>query len=113
VTLYSLDIEITNLKPKYICTNDIVAYTPVNNETTAVAMQRSGKHASTIELLLETVFSTRPVQRGCKEENLGYPVRLSQSVKRRLGGWCEMAAILGVSCQLRVEFCTGGCEGRT
>jgi hypothetical protein len=24
-----------------------------------------------------------------------------------------MAASLEVSCQLRVEFCTGGCEGRT
>jgi hypothetical protein len=36
----------------------------------------------------------------------------SQPVKRRLGGWCEMAASLGVS-QLRVEFCMGGCEDRT
>jgi hypothetical protein len=35
----------------------------INNETTAVAMQRHGKHASTtIELLLETVFPTRSVQ---------------------------------------------------
>jgi hypothetical protein len=24
-----------------------------------------------------------------------------------------MAASLGVSCQLRVEYCTGGCEART
>jgi hypothetical protein len=24
-----------------------------------------------------------------------------------------MTASLGVSCQLRVEFCTGGCEDRT
>jgi hypothetical protein len=32
------------------------------DETTVVAMQRRGKHASTtIELLLETVFSTRSV----------------------------------------------------
>jgi hypothetical protein len=36
----------------------------------------------------------------------------SQPVKRRLGGWCEMAASQGVSCQLRVGFCTGGCEDR-
>jgi hypothetical protein len=43
-----------------------------NNETTAVAMQRRGKHASTtIELLLETVFSTRSMQRGYKEDNWG------------------------------------------
>jgi hypothetical protein len=53
----------------------------------------------------------------------------SQPVKRRLGGWCEMAASPGVSqltenlvessesavgsCRLRVEFCTGGCEDTT
>jgi hypothetical protein len=34
-----------------------------NNETTAVVMERRGKHASTtIELLLETVFPTRSVK---------------------------------------------------
>jgi hypothetical protein len=34
-----------------------------NNKTTAVAKQRRGKHASTtIDLLLETVFSIRSVQ---------------------------------------------------
>jgi hypothetical protein len=34
-----------------------------NNETTAVAMHQRGKHTSTtVELLLETVFSTRCVQ---------------------------------------------------
>jgi hypothetical protein len=42
------------------------------NVTKAVALQRIGKHASTtIELLLETVFSIRPVQSGYKEENWG------------------------------------------
>jgi hypothetical protein len=41
-------------------------------ETIPVAMQRRGKYASsTIELLLETAFSTLPVQRGYKEENWG------------------------------------------
>jgi hypothetical protein len=41
-----------------------------NNETKAVVTQRHGKHASTtIELLLETVLSTRSVQRGYKENN--------------------------------------------
>jgi hypothetical protein len=55
----------------------------INNETTAVAMQQRGKHASTTtELLLETVFSTRSVQRAHKEEN-----------------WGDL-----VSSQLRVEF---------
>jgi hypothetical protein len=46
-----------------------------NNEKTAVAMQWRDKHASaTIELLFETVFSTRSMQRGYKEDNLGDPV---------------------------------------
>jgi hypothetical protein len=41
-----------------------------NNETTAVAKQRRGEHASaTIKLLVETVFSTRSMQRGYKEDN--------------------------------------------
>jgi hypothetical protein len=41
-------------------------------ETTPAAMQRSSKNASAaIELLLETVFSVRPVQSGCKEDNWG------------------------------------------
>jgi hypothetical protein len=41
-----------------------------NSKTTAVAMQEHGKHASTtIELLLETVFSARSVQSGYKEDN--------------------------------------------
>jgi hypothetical protein len=38
-------------------------------------MQRRDKHASaTIELLLETVFSTRSMQRNYREENWGDPV---------------------------------------
>jgi hypothetical protein len=40
-------------------------YPGTNNEATAAATQRRGKHASTtIELLLEMLFSTRSVQ-GC------------------------------------------------
>jgi hypothetical protein len=40
-----------------------------NNETTAVAMKRRSKRASAkIELLLETVFSTRSVQRGYNDD---------------------------------------------
>jgi hypothetical protein len=82
----------------------------INNETRAVAMQRRGKHASTTELLLETVFSTRSVQMGYKEDKTQSTE--SQPVKRRVGGRCEMAASLGVS-QLTVVFCPGGSEDRT
>jgi hypothetical protein len=46
-----------------------------------VSRHRIGKHVpaatnthTTIELLLETVFSTRPVQSGYKEDNWGNPV---------------------------------------
>jgi hypothetical protein len=57
-----------------------------NNETTAIAMQQRSKHASTTtELLLETVFSTQSMQR----------------------------SYLEVNCQLKVEFCMGGCEDGT
>jgi hypothetical protein len=34
----------------------------------------------------------------------------SQPVKRRVGGWCEMAPSQGVSRQLRVQLCKGGRE---
>jgi hypothetical protein len=68
----------------------------------AVAMQSIGKQIpavkntnTTIELLLETVFSIRSMQRGYKEDNWGGLVE-SQPVKRILGDWCEMAASLGV-----------------
>jgi hypothetical protein len=63
-----------------------------NNETTAIAMQWHSKHTSTTtELLLETVFSIQSMQRSYLEGNWGNPV----------------------SCQLKVEFCTEGCEDRT
>jgi hypothetical protein len=66
-----------------------------------VPRQRIGKRASTtIELLLETVYSTRSVQSGYKEENWGNQFIWSlQGRLRRAGGI--------VSCQLRAEFCTG------
>jgi riboflavin synthase len=49
-----------------------------NKETTAVAMQRRRKHASaTIKLLLETVFSTRSVQRGKPQMGALYQDRLA------------------------------------
>jgi hypothetical protein len=72
-------------------------------------MQWRGKHASTtIELLSEMVFCTWPVQRGYKEDSWSELSAESQAVKGRLGGWCEMATSLGVSCPLRDEFCMGG-----
>jgi hypothetical protein len=47
-------------------------------------MQWRGNHASTtIQLLLETVFSTQPVQNGYKEDNWGD--RVSESRLKRLG----------------------------
>jgi hypothetical protein len=43
-------------------------------------MQRRGKHTSTtIELLLETVFSIRSVQRSYKKDNWGDPVNKQKS----------------------------------
>jgi hypothetical protein len=46
-----------------------------NNEATAVAMQRRDKYTSTtIELLLETVFSTRSLQRIYEKDSMGGPV---------------------------------------
>jgi hypothetical protein len=54
-----------------------------NNKTIAVAMQQHGKHTSTtIELLLEIVFSTRSMQRGHKEDNWGDPVSWGLSPAR-------------------------------
>jgi hypothetical protein len=49
----------------------------------------------TIEELLREAFSMRSVPRLCNEEQL----RLRESIEpamRRVGGWCEMAASLGV-----------------
>jgi hypothetical protein len=57
-------------------------------------MQQRGKHsATTIVLMLEIMSSMWFMQSGYKEDNLGDSVE-SQPVKRRLGGWCEMAASL-------------------
>jgi hypothetical protein len=72
-----------------------------------VSRQRISKHVlvatntNIIELLFEMVFSTCSVQSGYKEDNWGDPVSCqcsdgSQPVQRRLGGWCVMAANLGV-----------------
>jgi hypothetical protein len=53
-----------------------------NNETTAVAMQRSRKHASTtVELLLETVLFAWFVPRSYFEDNCGDTVSCQLSVE--------------------------------
>jgi hypothetical protein len=57
-----------------------------------------------IEELLETVFFTWSVLRGYIMRTLAeLESVVSQSLNRRLGGLCEMAAILEVS-QLKQEF---------
>jgi hypothetical protein len=60
------------------------------HETTFVSRQRLGKHVpaatdthATIEVLLETVFSTRSVRRGYKEETVSPESVLLESVKKR------------------------------
>jgi hypothetical protein len=76
-----------------------------NNETTAVAMQWHGKHASaTIELLLETVFSTRSVQTGYKEGNLGDPVSWKSACEEKTRRLVWNGLQPG-SCQLRRVLC--------
>jgi hypothetical protein len=75
------------------------------NETTVVAMQQHGKHASTTIVTLETVFYIRSMQRGYKEDNWGKPVSLSrvlQGMLRRDGAIIQLT-----------EFCTGNCEDST
>jgi hypothetical protein len=58
-----------------------------NNETTTVAVQRRGKHASAaIDLLLETVFYMWSVPRSYLENNLGEPVRQNR-VLRAIGNF--------------------------
>jgi hypothetical protein len=52
-------------------------------------------HATTDEQL-EAVFSVRPVPSLYNEEKLRLRENLETAV-RRVGGWCEMAASLGVS----------------
>jgi hypothetical protein len=62
-----------------------------SSETTFVSRQRLGKHVpaatgthATIEVLLETVFSTRSVQRGYKEDSWSNQVSyVRESVRKR------------------------------
>jgi hypothetical protein len=57
-------------------------------------MAATDTHAKTKELL-EAVFSVRSVPRLYNESHLPLVSNLETAVKR-VGGWCEMAAYLGV-----------------
>jgi hypothetical protein len=65
---------------------------PNGSETTFISRPRLGKHVhavtdkhATIEVMLETVFSTRSVQRGYKEDNRGNRVSsVLESVRKRV-----------------------------
>jgi hypothetical protein len=65
-----------------------------NNETMSIARKQilNKQHLNGNRV---TVFSVRSVSRHYKRERLGNAV--SQSVKRRLGGWCEMAVTPAIS----------------
>jgi pyruvate/oxaloacetate carboxyltransferase len=69
-----------------------------NNETIAVAMQGRGKHTpTTIKLLSETVFYTRSVQRGYKEDNrVEAGLNTSTVALRVVGGVEKGTQCLGV-----------------
>jgi hypothetical protein len=66
----------------------------------AVATQRSGNHISTATtpdtIIYELCFLRGPCREVMNETRFRVLLIESQSVKRRLGGWCEMAASLGV-----------------
>jgi hypothetical protein len=84
-----------------------------NNEITAVAMQQHGKHASTsIDLLLETVLCN-PLLGSCNTWTTTIETGVF-SMLSVLWNYLEenRGTQLVVSCQLRVEFCTGGYEDR-
>jgi hypothetical protein len=68
------------------------------SNTTFVSRQQLGKHVpaatdthATIEVLLETVFSTRSVQRGFKEDKWGYRVSSVREKYKRLKLGCGQA----------------------
>jgi hypothetical protein len=52
---------------------------------------------TTTEELLEAVFSVRPVPKIHNEGQLSLQENLETAPRRRLGGWSQMAASLGVS----------------
>jgi hypothetical protein len=82
---YLLKARIVEPEKQMLLAND--------SETKFVSRQRLGKHVpeatdihATIEVLLETVFSTQSVQRGYKKENLGNRVTfVRESGEKRVG----------------------------
>jgi hypothetical protein len=72
-------------------------------ETTFVSRQRLGNYIpaatdtnATIEVLLETVFSTRSVERGYKEDNLRNRVSSVREYVRKRGSWKGAAVQRGL-----------------
>jgi hypothetical protein len=64
------------------------------SDTTSISRQRLGKHVNAAtdthaitEVLFETVFSTRSVQRGYKEENWGNRVSSVREAMRKRDSW--------------------------
>jgi hypothetical protein len=75
----------------------------MNGSETFVSTQRLGKHDDaamdthgTIEVLLETVLSTRSVQRGCKKDNWSNRVSSVRKSVRKRGRWNRAAVQRGL-----------------
>jgi hypothetical protein len=76
-------------------------------------MQWCGKHAATtIKLLLESVFSTRSAQRSYNEDNSGDLVSWESACEENTRGMTWYGHQPG-SYQLRVQFCTRGREEKS
>jgi hypothetical protein len=83
----------------------------------ATVTQRRGKHISAATLKTTTVedlcFLRGPRQGVINGAKFRAELAKSLSLKRRLGGWCEIATSLGV-CRLKHrENCMGVCEKKT
>jgi hypothetical protein len=85
---------------------------PVSRQWISEHVPAAANAHTTIELLLETVFSTLYMQRGYKDDNRGDPHSWKSACeeKTRRLVWNGRQHD---SCQLRVEFCKGGSEDRT
>jgi hypothetical protein len=75
------------------------------SEKTFVCRKRLGKHFpattdmhATVEVLLETMFPTRSVQRGYKENNWGNRVSSVLESVRKSGSWKGAAVQRGIEC---------------
>jgi hypothetical protein len=71
---------------------------PVSRQRISKDVPATKNTHTTVELFLETVLSIRSVHKGVIRKTIWATQSVeSQPVKRRLGGWCEMAASLRVS----------------